>query len=163
MNDNILEFTSNTQSIKEESESIKLDIPYGYKATVTIEQKEEFTHNSKSNTIYINNNIHKAESTNIDSLLNDKNRESSYIFKTINKIKEEEHMKLEKVKNLNKEHMEFLLVSFLTVVLSLIGLLIFSIKGLYFIHPSIYLLGLLMGLGWGATALMSIYKHRGGR
>ncbi len=72
------------------------------------------------------------------------------------KCKEVE-LEMKRIKSLNKEHIEFLLVSLLTIVFSLIGLLIFAIKGLYIIHPSIYILGIFMGIGWGATALTSLY------
>ena len=74
---------------------------------------------------------------------------------------EEVESDMRRINRLNKEHIEFVLVSFLTIFFSMIGLLIFSVNGLYLIHPSIYILGILMGIGWGSTALVSIYKHRG--
>lgn len=78
----------------------------------------------------------------------------------IRKIKKGYEMKLNRVNQLNKVHIEFLLVSAMTIILSLIGLLVFSVNGFYIIHPSLYILGIFMGLGWGATCITSIITRR---
>ncbi|EOU1463790.1 hypothetical protein C4D21_03365 [Clostridium perfringens] len=67
-------------------------------------------------------------------------------------------MKLLNERKLNKVHTEFLLISTITIIISLIGLLLFSATGFYIIHPSIYIIGILMGIGWGATCITSLIK-----
>ncbi len=75
-------------------------------------------------------------------------------------LKEEYDMKLIKLQKLNKIHTEFIVTSFSTIIISLIGLLVFSATGFYFIHPTIYILGIFMGIGWGTTVVTSIYFSR---
>lgn len=77
-----------------------------------------------------------------------------------NTQKEVEKMRVGKQKELNKLHTEFLLVSATTLILSIIGLVIFAMTGKYLIHPSLYVAGAVMGIGWGVTALTSIFTTR---
>lgn len=42
------------------------------------------------------------------------------------------------------------------IILSLFGIILFIRTGKYLIHPSLYIITLLMGTGWGATAIFSI-------
>lgn len=76
------------------------------------------------------------------------------------KIEEGYEMKINGIKELQKIHISFLLISSLTIIFSLVGLLVFSASGFYIIHPSIYILGIFMGLGWGATCITSIITRR---
>lgn len=63
-----------------------------------------------------------------------------------------------KLSNIFKKQVKFLLFSFLFIAASLVGILLFSLYGFYVIHPSLYLVTLTMGIGWGATALVSIHE-----
>ena len=56
------------------------------------------------------------------------------------------------------KQIRFLMVAVAFIVISFIGLLVFIKTGLYIIHPIIYIATLIMGTGWGLTALSSI-KH----
>ncbi|MDU2436130.1 hypothetical protein [Clostridium perfringens] len=78
--------------------------------------------------------------------------------KELLEIRKEYEMKLLNERKLNKVHTEFLLISTITIIISLIGLLLFSATGFYIIHPSIYIIGILMGIGWGATCITSLIK-----
>lgn len=78
--------------------------------------------------------------------------------KELLEIRKEYEMKLLNERKLNKVHIEFLLISTITIIISLIGLLLFSATGFYIIHPSIYIIGILMGIGWGATCITSLIK-----
>lgn len=59
-----------------------------------------------------------------------------------------------------KEQLKFLYVSFAFVITSLIGMIIYYRTGLYFINPCIYLVTLLIGIGWAATAITSIKNKK---
>ena len=43
----------------------------------------------------------------------------------------------------------------ITLILSIIGLLIFKYSGKYILHPSLYILGVLMGIGWLLTGYVA--------
>lgn len=60
---------------------------------------------------------------------------------------------------LKNEILRFILVSVITLILSAAGLIIFSLTGKYIIHPSIYIVGVIMGLGWLSTALTLVFKR----
>ncbi|MCI6276554.1 MAG: hypothetical protein MR639_07425 [Clostridium sp.] len=60
---------------------------------------------------------------------------------------------------LKKEILRFILVSVITLILSTAGLIIFSLTGKYIIHTSIYIAGVIMGLGWLSTALTLVLKR----
>lgn len=54
---------------------------------------------------------------------------------------------------------DLLVVGGILSILSIIGIIIFNLTGLYLIHPLLYIITLLMGVGWSFTALGSI-KHK---
>lgn len=74
--------------------------------------------------------------------------------------KEELEMKLFKTNELNKINVTFMLISTSLIIVSLMGLLVFSIRGSLIIHPFIFIVGILMGIGWGATAITSMIYNR---
>lgn len=91
-----------------------------------------------------------------------KARDMDIIDSEIKELKEAYEMKINRINGINKIHIEFLMSAFIAIIISLIGLIIFSINGFYLIHPYIYILGIIMGIGWGATAITSIrcnYKN----
>lgn len=59
-----------------------------------------------------------------------------------------------------KKQLKFLATGIITIILSIIGMIIFHYTGLYIIHPVIYLVTLLMGIGWTATAIVSILNNK---
>lgn len=61
-----------------------------------------------------------------------------------------------KLSNLLKLQVKFLIESLLLIIFSILGLIIFFSSGKYIIHPTLYLVTLTMGTGWGLTALHSI-------
>lgn len=108
----------------------------------------------------INNSIHEEKSVKSDVLnTNELDILLEKDLKYINMEKEYE-MKINRIRSLNQVHIEFLLVSFITIILSLVGIIVFSVSGFYIIHPSIYMLLFIMGIGWGATAIASVIKNR---
>lgn len=177
---NVIQFpniTTDSRNITndDENEKVTVYVPKGYSARIILEKKDEistaaeypYVHASVNKTdskIFTNNIKNELAMTSVCDIINSQT-EYNYIsnFEDIYNIdigKEEADMKLNKTKELNKIHIEFLAVSFITIIFSLIGLLIFSMNGFYIIHPSIYILGLFMGLGWLATVAASIHKHR---
>lgn len=52
----------------------------------------------------------------------------------------------------------FIITGVSTFVISLIGLIAFAVADFYIIHPSIYIMGTFIGLGWLLTG-MSIIKR----
>ncbi|GEA33627.1 hypothetical protein [Clostridium diolis] len=174
---NVIQFpnniTDNRNIIDDENEKIIIYVPKGYSAKVILEKKDEISTDTEYQ--YSPSNVHKIDSKILTNTIKNELAMTSVCdiikpqtgynytsdFKERYDIgKEEADMKLSKTKELNKIHIEFLVVSFITIIFSLIGLLIFSMNGFYIIHPSIYILGFFMGLGWLATAATSIYKHR---
>ena len=59
-----------------------------------------------------------------------------------------------------KKQIEFLLTGISFIIFSLIGLLVFSAKGSYIIHPLLYIFTLLMGIGWSLTAIVSMKGNK---
>lgn len=150
------------------SESIKIEIPEGYKASKINIQLECNTYNGSENEIIKNNKIIKCINDNIETNnsisfnenLNTTNLNASYLFNMINQVKEEESMKLGKVKKINRAQAQFLSVSFITIVLSLIGFIIFLISKSCIINPVFFIVTLFMGIGWGATAIASMMLNK---
>lgn len=59
-----------------------------------------------------------------------------------------------------KPQSELLVAGIIFIILSIIGLIIFNNTSKYIIHPAIYLVTLLMGLGWIITGIVSIISNR---
>ncbi|GEM_PF-2744647 len=74
--------------------------------------------------------------------------------------KEDENMRLKKVKALKNAHTEIISISTVVILLSIMGIVLFITNGIYIIHPVIYIFGVLMGLGWLSTGLVSIKTGR---
>lgn len=55
-----------------------------------------------------------------------------------------------------KPQKELVITGILTIISSVILMIIYYNTGDYIIHPLIYLVTLLMGIGWGATGMASI-------
>lgn len=76
------------------------------------------------------------------------------------KIDLRNHKYLTEKNKLLKPQIEFLIVSIIILLLSILGLIIFHLMGKYLIHPSIYIAGILMGIGWLLTAIVSIKESK---
>lgn len=63
---------------------------------------------------------------------------------------------VDKMNNIFKEQLSFLLYGNALLIMSLVGISLFYATGFYIIHPTIYLITAIMGLGWSLTAIMSI-------
>lgn len=82
-------------------------------------------------------------------------------YTSTNTMNEEvEKMLEERLKALRKIQTEFLTVSVVTLLASITGLIVFIATGKYIIHPSLYIVGILMGIGWGLTATTSALTSR---
>jgi len=57
-----------------------------------------------------------------------------------------------------KPQIHLIIAGSLFICLSIIALIIFSIKTIYFIHPGLYIITLLIGIGWLLTGIYSIKK-----
>lgn len=77
-----------------------------------------------------------------------------------NNNKEVVNMKKSMMYDVLKEQLKFLIVAVSTIILSLIGIIVFATTGRYFIHPYLYVILLLMGIGWGLTAAFSIKSNK---
>jgi len=71
------------------------------------------------------------------------------------------NMSLYKLVEMYDRQIKFLLFSLSFVIMSLVGIILYYRSGYYIIHPTIYLLTLLMGLGWTCTAIGSILNNKG--
>lgn len=71
------------------------------------------------------------------------------------------NMSLYKLVEIYDRQIKFLLFSLSFVIMSLVGIILYNRSGYYIIHPTIYLLTLLMGLGWTCTAIGSILNNKG--
>jgi hypothetical protein len=78
--------------------------------------------------------------------------ESDVCYKT-----EMQNMKMEVASQLKriKRKIIFLLISVGIILVSLVGIILFLRTSFYIIHPSLYVLTFIMGMGWGITALYS--------
>ena len=54
---------------------------------------------------------------------------------------------------INEIFMKMIITSLIVFFLGVIGLVIFSINDVFIFSPAIYVLMIIMGLGWGATAI----------
>ena len=59
-----------------------------------------------------------------------------------------------------KKQFTFMFTGVVFIIMSLIGLIIFAATGKYFMHPFLYIIILLMGIGWTLTAIVSIKSNR---
>jgi hypothetical protein len=59
-----------------------------------------------------------------------------------------------------KPQLELLAAGIIFIILSIIALIIFSNTGKYIVHPAIYFVTLLMGLGWTITGVVSITRNK---
>lgn len=50
---------------------------------------------------------------------------------------------------------DLFIVGCATIILSIIGLIIFKYSGKYIIHPSLYIFGVLIGIGWMFTGYVA--------
>lgn len=66
-----------------------------------------------------------------------------------------------KIHRVKIEQIKFLLSGVFLMISALIGLNVFYRTGYYIIHPTIYLVMILMGVGWSATAIVSIKDYKG--
>lgn len=82
---------------------------------------------------------------------------ASYDRKVVGKVVRAE---TDKLKRIFRKQVNFLLSSFLLIVASLVGMILFYLFDFYIIHPTIYLVTLAMGIGWCATAIVSIYEDK---
>lgn len=57
-----------------------------------------------------------------------------------------------------KPQIHLIIAGSLFIFLSIIALIIFNIKAIYFIHPGLYIITLLMGIGWLCTGICYIKK-----
>lgn len=106
--------------------------------------------------------LHKMEQMKID-IVNKEMKIKTLIHKynsILNNNKEAEKMKKLVPISIINEQIKFLLVSFAFIFVSLIGMIFYYRIGFYIIHPVIYLVTLLMGVGWGATAIFSIKNNK---
>lgn len=76
------------------------------------------------------------------------------------KVKEEEIMRQSDINKLLDIQMRFFIISSLLTITSLIAMVIYYITKLYFIHPILYVAIFIMGIGWGGTALLSMWDNR---
>ena len=54
---------------------------------------------------------------------------------------------------INKIFIKMIITSLIVLFLGIIGLIVFLINDTFIISPAIYILMIIMGLGWGATAI----------
>lgn len=54
---------------------------------------------------------------------------------------------------INKIFIKMIITSLIVLFLGIIGLIVFLINDIFIISPAIYILMIVMGLGWGATAI----------
>ena len=54
---------------------------------------------------------------------------------------------------INKIFIKMIITSLIVLFLGIIGLIVFLINDTFIISPAIYILMIVMGLGWGATAI----------
>lgn len=143
----------NTSDVeKKTSNDISFSIPDGHKATIIIENSS--AKGIKKN-LFINDSIEPGfsfESNNNDKEIINK------IY--IDKIKEEEAMKREIINEIHIKQVKFLLLSVSLTVLSLVGFILFLSLDFVFINPALYILLFIMGIGWGTTAVASIFRGR---
>jgi len=59
-----------------------------------------------------------------------------------------------------RKQTNFFLVSMITLFLSFVGFFVYYRTGMYFLHPFLYVIVSLMGIGWGSTAIASIYTTK---
>lgn len=74
----------------------------------------------------------------------------------------EEGLKMGKLalNNVIKEQLSFLMTAIFLIIASIVGIIVFNRIGFYIIHPLLYIITLIMGIGWGSTALMSIKNNK---
>lgn len=124
--------------------------------------------NINKDNLYINGNV--KNNYNHSKLHTEKNKTtvenitfiSEYNSTVIaNKIEMKgEDIMLKKASSIKKVHVEMISISAILVLICIIGFSVFSSSGIYLIHPSLYLFGIIMGLGWGATAIASVLANR---
>jgi hypothetical protein len=137
----------------------------GYNLNKTVTMKDDFKSRpdadywlEKSKFFYSNNN----------RLYGD------YLFDKLGTINCEEHIIVKrrldetsevsemifKLNKLFKMQIKFLIEGFALVLASFIGLVLFYKTGRYILNPILYVVTLIMGLGWGLTALHSIKSNK---
>jgi len=181
----IIQLYPNSNSIDSniEEEKITISIPKGYKAKVILEKEDESSKipkivepnldDSNLNRLFSNNAIEEiaatsmvasplTTSTSIYDIIKLHRETTSLIrrFEGYNINKEELDMRKLLMYDVLKEQIKFLIMAICFIIMSLIGMIVFNRTGFYIIHPLLYIITLLMGIGWGATALASIKNNK---
>jgi len=152
--------SSETKSIKivQNNSELTFEVPDGYKATVAFEIDSNSTSldsfdtiDKKKNNSTIEKNGNYSSGTAYDII----NKE---MFTRSDKNNNCEEVIAMTMYNIFNKQIKFLMVALAFIIFSLVGLIVFIKTNVYIIHPFIYIVTLLMGTGWGLTALSSI-KH----
>lgn len=157
---------------EKEEDIIKIVVPKGFTAKVIFEKKEEL--NSSLN-INEDNTIEQLDlfQKNVKSIENETaydiikaedikqldNRVSAFSNKTCKNIGEDENMKSKVLYNVLKKQLGFLISGIAFIIVSLVAISVYYRTGLYIVNPLLYIITLLMGIGWSATALISIKSN----
>ena len=128
-------------------------IPSGYSIKLTIEPDNDHMIFNTSNFYHLNNQFHRILPVTFEKY---KPYDIVKFTKETQEIEEVIKVEKRKIFDILMEQINFLLLSLFTVIFSLAGMAIYYTVGFYFIHPLTYLVVLLMGIGWSATAIVSI-------
>lgn len=137
---------------QETTNKVSFDIPYGHKATVTIENTNEKGIERK---VFVNKSTQDVFK--FDNYDDDKEIINRLY---IDKIKEEEAMKRELLNEIHIKQAKFLFISVSLIFFSLVGFILFLSLDFVLINPAFYILLFIMGLGWGITAMTSMFRSR---
>lgn len=118
--------------------------------------------NKNNQDIFINDPFYKSEEVleSFEQVMQDKYKLDIIRYKQLLTEKEEELMRKDAINQMKSKQTEFILLSTGTILLSFIGFIIFYTTGFYIVHPSLYLVILMMGIGWLATAITSVCTNR---
>lgn len=163
--------TNNIIDNEDDSEKIVIHVPKGFNAKIILEKKENHSteiQSSKEN--FFDNNNNEFFGNNIEEELATtstydiiKTPVNSGIFQNSDNTyskKEGVYMKKSVMYDVLKVQIKFLLVAVAFILFSITGLAVFYRTGFYVIHPIMYIFTLIMGIGWGSTALVSIKSNK---
>lgn len=163
----ILQFPQTNINVNDNDNSeIVITVPKGYRAKVLIEKDQQ--NNLTTSSIEINTKIYNNVSSlnpNYDIIKVDKNNKGTQCIENTKNIENEIYeegifMKKSVMYDVLKEQLKFLLTAIIFIISSLVGITVFAIAGKYFIHPILYIVTLLMGIGWALTAIFSIKSNK---